>query len=246
MSPIGIVIIFIALVLIFMFLVFISSTPKKQYENAIKTSAGLNKVRFLIRKNNTYFANKFMLHDDEKSASKTFCLSLLTTEAYNNITDTFYPCLKSDIDSGLYGDFFEELSTEIETNKELQLMISASVFGLALGIVISKASESEGAKIHKKAIDEYLDLCELTGKHRKAVHDSLFSYLDLVKSETKEAWAILEKLTYILMGADITRDKDDIANPIIIMPLRMAITFADSKGHQDDKSHDELKLLHII
>ena len=227
-----VIILWIALVMFQPILILLSSrsqsgnhkltTSHKEYEAAVNNSTGIEKLRLKIRSNSIELGSKLKRNNDDGVA---FSIDLPIMEAYIHLADIFYTLLKENCESYGSSELFDDLSDKITSNEKEEKIVSSRLFGIAFGIVLDIVAASENTKIKKTAAKNFVNSCLLDEKHKEELLKMMTSYFSYKNSATKEDWALLEKMTYALVNADVKRDSNDIADPIIIMPLKTAITY---------------------
>ena len=238
MESSGIVVFIIIVLAVIVFIIYMSS-PRRKYDKAVEKSTGLDRVRLIVRKNAIAFGNQLKKRGDD-SASR-FPIELPVMETHQALADVFYGMLNDTTKSWGNSSLFDELSDSISSDKEKELVVSSRMFGIAFGIVLEKAAKLANAEIKKATIKKFISSSEIEEIHKKEISKMAIAYLDLSTSDTKTTWASLEKMTYELMGAKITREKDDIADPIIIMPLKTALSYAYGKTTLKDLTIEKLE-----
>ncbi|MBR3329275.1 hypothetical protein IKG29_01945 [Candidatus Saccharibacteria bacterium] len=199
-----------------------SITKHKEYKKAIDDSTGVEKLRLKIR---SHHIQKLKKND---KTNLSFPASYSITIAHINLVDTFYGMLEKNFKSTHHGELFDRMSDAVTSDKTKELTVLSRLFGIAFGIVIEKAADSTKTKINKKIIKSFVDTYMPNDTNKKEFLKMMTTYLGLKNSDTKTTWILLEKTTYALMDAKIKRDKDDIADPIVIIPLKTAIAHTNN------------------
>lgn len=238
METSGIAVFIIIVLAVIIFIIYMSS-PRKKYNKAVEKSTGLDRVRLMVRENAITFGNQLKKRGDD-SASR-FPIELPVVETHQALADVFYGTLNDTTKSWGNNGLFNELSDSISSDKEKELVVSSRMFGIAFGIVLEKTAKLANAEIKKTAIKKFVSSSEIEEAYQKEISKMAITYLDLSASDTKTTWASLEKMTYELMGAKITREKDDIADPIMIMPLKTALSYAYGKTTLKDSTIEKLE-----
>lgn len=210
-------------------------TPRGEYEAAVKNSSGVERLR--LKASNHFIENL----NKKDNIGLTFPATYSVSIVHLNLTGVFYNMLKNNFESTEHGDLFEQMSDAVTSSEEKELIVASRLFGIAFGIVLEKASDLEKAKIKKNMVKSFLDVYMPDNVYKKEFSKAMTFYLDLKGSDTKTTWASLEKMTYALMDAKIKRDKDDIADPIVIMPLKTALAYARNSVSMSDHEIKELK-----
>ena len=238
MESSGIAIFVIIVLAVIVFIIYMSS-PRRKYNKAVEKSTGLERVRLIVRKNAIAFGNQLKKRGDD--GVSRFPIELPVIETHQALADVFYGMLNDTTKSWGNSSLFDELSDSISSDKEKELVVSSRMFGIAFGIVLEKAAKLTNAEIKKATIKKFISSSEIEEIHKREISKMAIVYLDLSTSDTKTTWASLEKMTYELMGAKITREKDDIADPIMIMPLKTALSYAYSKTTLKDLTIEKLE-----
>ena len=219
-----------------------SITAHQRYEKAIKNSSGIEKLRLKVRSDSITFCNRFKKDGDDYSISST---GTEVARIYIHLADSFYGMLKEYYKS-TQNDLFDKLSDIITSDKEKELIISSKIFGISLGIVTQKAAEETNQDILKAKVTRLVNHCQFNEMCKKEILNMLESYFKLIHSKSiagdvERRWALLEKMTYSLVGATITRKKGDIANPMLIKPLDAAISNVYNEISLSVKTIEELE-----
>lgn len=242
MESVGIIV-FVVIVFLVILLVASASSPRKQYEKEFEKRTGIDKLSLMISKDSIYFGNRFKEQDDDPL---WFAVNLSVISAHQTLSGSFYSLLKGASESFGNLEFFDELSDESSSNDNLRLLISSKVFGLSFGIVIKRIADSTKVKIKRPMIKKFIDSCDFEEEHKKEIVKMATTYLGLEASDTETRWTSLEKMTYALVGAIIERDKDEVADPMMIMPIKTALGLAYDKVDFDDTAIKELEKQGII
>lgn len=197
------------------------ATPHKEYETALNNSSGIEKLRLKIRSNSIKLGAKLKKNDKNDT---TLSIDLPIMEAYMHLADVFYTLLREVDKRGLFDEFAEEITSD----EDEEIVISSRLFGIAFGIVLNNVATSTDLRVKKTAIKNLVNSCLLDETCKKELLKMMTSYFNFKNSATKEDWALLEKMTYALVGAEIKRNDDDIADPITITPLKTAITYVQN------------------
>lgn len=207
---------------------------RKQYNKAIETSTGLEKIRLMIRADFPMVSLQFK-KDEEKSS--WIIVTMAVSSTHMDLADTFYPALEEMLESLNRRTTFGELSEEISSNGTKELTLASRLFGMAFGIIIAKAADESGKKIKKNSIKKFIDSCKLDEKYKKELSKMTMSFIDFKKEEKTGAHIVSENLgamAYALTDGVI----DD---PIIQKPMILAITYAYKKASISDSVVKELE-----
>ena len=216
------------------------ATAHKNYKKAVENSVGIEKLRLVIR-------DKSILLGSQIGKDKNGITILSSTVqqammAHMYLCDVFYTLIKENYDGTNKGELFDEMSEAIISDEKDSYIVASRVFGIAFSIALEKAAISANHKVQKTITKKFIDSHISDATCKKEVLKTMTLYFNFRNSNTTEAWAAsLEKMTYALFNATIKREKGDVADPILIMPLKTAIGYARNNISVDDYTVKQLK-----
>ena len=215
-------------------------TARGRYAAAVNNSSGIEKLRLKIRSNSTALSSK--LGED----TSIFGITLLAAETHIHLADIFYSFTKEQNKGTSRSELFDELSEDVVLEDKKESVVSARLFGIAFGISVEKAADAAKLKVKKAAVKDFIGSCTFSESDKKEFSKMVMAYLDLQKSDTRKTKRTLEEMTYALFDATIKRDKDDAPDPIAIMPLKAAISYAKNATLVDDLYVKDFKKAGLI
>lgn len=217
--------------IVLLFIATISGSQNtKQKQKELENNYGLEKLRLSLRR---HWITSYK-QDDSPTDLTRLLLNLDYTKIY--LIDFFYAALAQDPRK----DTFDEIAEGAFTNPDRERLIDARLYGLALGITLEKVAEETDHKIKPEQIEKTFSSSFKDASFSKNFTSTTRKFLKIKSSETKQKWNILEQISYSLIDSTIKREKDDIANPLTINPLRTSIEIAKTTITVDDKLIDTL------
>ena len=234
MEVIGAVILgFIAIVFIIMLIVGIMSSINRlsnsvEYKKATKKSTGLEKIRLLVRGSAPTFTSQLR----KVGSSQRSDLTAPIWTSYIFVADGFYYMMKDAYDQLGGTEAFDSLAETISTNFNKLDAISARIFGIAFGVVITKAANTSGKNIRKAKVIEYLNSCEFDERYKKEITKMVKAYIDFEQDKLFGAHSKsggftshdLGIMAYALLDEKLS--KEDYPDPTISTSMSMAIAIA--------------------
>ena len=217
--------------IVLLFIAAISGSQNtKQKQKELENSYGLEKLRLSLRQ---HWLTNYKQDDLPIDLAGLF---LNLEYARIHLIDFFYTALAQDPRKGT----FDKIAEGAFTNPDREHLIDARLYGLALGITLEKVAEETDYKIKPEQIEKTFSSSFKDASFSKNFTSTARKFLKIKSSETKQKWNILEQISYSLLDSTIKREKDDIADPLIINPLRTSIEIAKNAITVDDKLIDTL------
>ena len=149
-----------------------------ELEDAIKNSSGIEKVRLILRKVCSVFIEDSLKHDNTFS-ELVDCI----IKAYVLICDSFYVM-------GLYGEenpVFKnkeivDLFTGLDKEKKRSIIIGSRIWGVAIGVVISKSAREEKVTIDFSAVCSYLYNSSYNDDYKNEIIENVIRTINLLKT----------------------------------------------------------------
>lgn len=212
----------------------------KRHEKMIENNTGIEKLRLVIRDKSILLGSQ--IGKDKNGITMLSSTVQQAMMAHMYLCDVFYTLIKENYDGTNKGELFDEMSEAIISNEKDSYIVASRVFGIAFSIALEKAAISANHKIQKTITKKFIDSHISDATCKKEVLKTMTLYFNFRNSNTTEAWAAsLEKMTYALFNATIKREKGDVADPILIMPLKTAIGYARNNISVDDYTVKQLK-----
>lgn len=212
----------------------------KRHEKMIENNTGIEKLRLVIRDKSILLGSQ--IGKDKNGITMLSSTVQQAMMAHMYLCDVFYTLIKENYDGTNKGELFDEMSEAIISDEKDSYIVASRVFGIAFSIALEKAAISANHKVQKTTTKKFIDSHISDATCKKEVLKTMTLYFNFRNSNTTEAWAAsLEKMTYALFNATIKREKGDVADPILIMPLKTAIGYARDNISVDDYTVKQLK-----
>ena len=197
----------------------------KKYEKALQRSTGLEKLRLLMRSYSVFIGS--LSSDDNAYVS----LSASVDIAQMYIADIFYGWLRKLYERLGSSNVFDKLAEEVSSKTSKDYAIRSRLSGIALGVVLFKASNMSEKRINESKLKQLIDSLKLDDEYKKELLKMTKTFIRFAKDEMfgfgTEGAMVSQDLGEMAYAAlDTKTKKGHYADPAIATQMYAALTVA--------------------
>lgn len=209
------------------------SLGQRNYQKKISNSSGLEKAQMLLREDALSFSSYYPKNGG--------WVTIPTGHTYMDIVELYYTFIKdaaqkvADADNGEWSAALDTFGDSVSSDRTKRQLIAARIYGIALGIIVSKAANITNKKCNKTAVKQYIESCKLDELYRKEMSKMAITYItfeqDLL-SGAKTKYAVvnhnLGEMAYALFDGELSKDDDADFTMALFMNTSLSLAYKDA------------------
>lgn len=209
------------------------SLDQRNYQNRVNNSSGIEKAQMLLRED----ALSFSSYVPKNGGWVTIPIS----HTYMDIVEMYYTFIKDaaqkvvDADNGEWLTALDKFGDSVSTDRTKRQLIVTRIYGIAFGIIVSKAANISNKKANKTAVKQYLESCKLDELYRKEMSKMATIYItyeqDLLsgaKSKHADINHNLGEMAHALFDDKLSEEDDADFNMALFMNTTVSLAYKDA------------------